>query len=186
VIQRLGELWESTPLAFWLVLAACAYFGVMAVRLTVIDIRHHLLPNRIVFPSYGVGGVLLLAAVAAVLAAGADAASVPDAAARLFGLPGMRIFAGGAALWLFYFVLRMIYPPGMGFGDVKLAGVLGMYLGYLGWGHVFAGTFAAFLLGGLWSLGLLAARRGTLKPDIPFGPFMLAGTAAAMLLLPAG
>jgi leader peptidase (prepilin peptidase)/N-methyltransferase len=111
---------------------------------------------------------------------------VPDAAARLFGLPGMRIFAGGAALWLFYFVLRMIYPPGMGFGDVKHAGELGMYLGYLGWGHVFAGTFAAFLLGGLWSLGLLAARRGTLKSDIPFGPFMLAGTAAAMLLLPAG
>ncbi len=51
----------------------------------------------------------------------------------------------------------------MGFGDVKLAGVLGMYLGYLGWAHVFAGTFAAFLLGGLWSLALLAARRGTLK-----------------------
>lgn len=186
MIQRLGELWESTPLAFWLVLAACAYYAVMAVRLTVIDVRHHLLPNRIVFPSYAVGGVLLLAAVVAVLAAGVDAPAVPDGDARLFGLPGGRILAGGAVLWLFYFILRMIYPPGMGFGDVKLAGVLGLYLGYLGWGHVFAGTFAAFLLGGLWSLGLLAARRGTLKSDIPFGPFMLAGTAAAMLLLPAG
>jgi leader peptidase (prepilin peptidase)/N-methyltransferase len=126
-----------------------------------------------------------LAAVVAVLAAGADAAAVPDGAAPLFGIPGGRILAGGAVLWLFYFILRMVYPPGMGFGDVKLAGVLGLYLGYLGWGHVFAGTFAAFLLGGLWSLGLLAARRGTLKSDIPFGPFMLAGTAAAMLLLPA-
>ena len=69
-----------------------------------------------------------------------------------------------------------------GFGDVKLAGVLGMYLGYLSWGHLFAGTFLAFLLGGLWSLALLAARRGTLKSSIPFGPFMLAGAAAAMLL----
>lgn len=186
MIQRLGELWEGAPPAFWLVLAACAYFAVMAVRLTVIDVRHHLLPNRIVFPSYAVGGVLLLAAAATVLVSGADAGAVPDGGARLFGVPGVRILAGGAVLWLFYFVLRMVYPPGMGFGDVKLAGVLGMYLGYLGWGHVFAGTFAAFLLGGLWSLGLLAARRGTLKSDIPFGPFMLAGSCAAMLLLPAG
>lgn len=185
VIGRLGDLWLDTPLAFWLVLAACLYFAVMAVRLTVIDVRHHLLPNGIVFPSYGVAGVLLLAAVATVLVAGADAAAVPDGGARLFGLPGGRVLAGGAVLWLFYFVLRLVYPPGMGFGDVKLAGVLGMYLGYLGWGHVFAGTFAAFLLGGLWSLGLLASRRGSLKSAIPFGPFMLAGTAAAMLLLPA-
>jgi leader peptidase (prepilin peptidase)/N-methyltransferase len=186
VIQRLGELWEAAPLAFWLVLAACAYFTVMAVRLTIIDIRHHLLPNRIVFPAYAVGGVLLLAAAVAVVASGADGAALPDGGARLFGIPAARILAGGAVLWFFYFILRMVYPPGMGFGDVKLAGVLGMYLGYLGWGHVFAGTFAAFLLGGLWSVGLIAARRGTLKSDLPFGPFMLAGSAAAMLLLPAG
>jgi leader peptidase (prepilin peptidase)/N-methyltransferase len=94
----------------------------------------------------------------------------------------VRVVAGAGLLWLFYFILRLVYPPGMGFGDVKLAGVLGMYLGYLGWGHLFAGTFLAFLLGGLWSIALLAARRGTLKSSIPFGPFMLAGTAAAMLL----
>lgn len=73
----------------------------------------------------------------------------------------------------------------MGFGDVKLAGVLGLYLGYLGWSHIFAGTFVAFLLGGLWSLFILAARRGTLRSAIPFGPFMLAGAAVAMVLLPA-
>ena len=109
-----------------------------------------------------------------------DVAGTADAGA--FGVPGLRVLAGGAALWLFYFLLHAVYPPGMGFGDVKLAGVLGMYLGFLGWGHVMAGTFAAFVLGGLWSLGLLAARRGTLQSAIPFGPFMLAGTAAAMLL----
>jgi leader peptidase (prepilin peptidase)/N-methyltransferase len=183
VIQRLGELWDAAPAAFWLLLAACAYFAVVAVRLTVIDIRQHLLPNRIVFPSYGVAGALLLAAVLAL--AVVDPSGVPDGAARLFGVPALRIVAGGAVLWLFYFVLRAVYPPGMGFGDVKLAGVLGLYLGYLGWTHVFAGTFAAFLLGGLWSIGVLALRRGSLKSAIPFGPFMLAGAAAAMLLLPA-
>ncbi|MGF9647573.1 prepilin peptidase [Pseudarthrobacter oxydans] len=184
MIQRLGELWQHTPLAFWLVLAACAYFAVMAVRLTVIDVRHHLLPNRIVFPSYAVAGVLLLAA-AVFAGAGAGAGAGQGTAGSLAGLiavPALRVVAGAAILWLFYFILRFAYPPGMGFGDVKLAGVLGMYLGYLGWGHLFAGTFLAFLLGGLWSIALLAARRGTLKSSIPFGPFMLAGAAAAMLL----
>jgi leader peptidase (prepilin peptidase)/N-methyltransferase len=191
VIQRLGELWEAAPPAFWLVLAACAYFAVMAVRLTVIDVRHHLLPNRIVFPSYAVAGALLLGAVISLLLSVPGSVGVPgvggpqDAAAQLFGVPALRIVAGGAVLWLFYFVLRLVYPPGMGFGDVKLAGVLGMYLGYLGWAHVFAGTFAAFLLGGLWSIALLVSRRGTLKSAIPFGPFMLAGAAAAMAVLPA-
>ena len=180
MIQRLGELWQHTPLAFWLVLAACAYFAVMAVRLTVIDVRHHLLPNRIVFPSYAVAGVLLLAA-AAFAGAGAGQGSAGPVAG-LMAVPALRVVAGAAILWLFYFILRFAYPPGMGFGDVKLAGVLGMYLGYLGWGHLFAGTFLAFLLGGLWSIALLAARRGTLKSSIPFGPFMLAGAAAAMLL----
>lgn len=183
MIRRLDGLWDATPLAFWLVLLACAYFAVMAVCLTVIDVRHHLLPNRIVFPSYAVAGVLLLAAAIVHVAAGSGALEVtPDGGAELWGVPSLRILAGGAVLWAFYFVLRLIYPPGMGFGDVKLAGVLGMYLGYLGWTHVFAGTFAAFLLGGLWSIALLAARRGTLKSAIPFGPFMLAGAAAAMLL----
>lgn len=190
MIRRLVTLWELSPPSFWLVLAACLYFLVMATRLAVIDIRSHLLPNRIVFPSYGIAGVLL---VAAALISGFGGAlgdapvpgGTPDGGAALFGVPSLGIVAGGAALWLFYFVLRVIYPPGMGFGDVKLAGVLGMYLGYLGWAHVVAGTFAAFLLGGLWGLIILAARKGTLKSAIPFGPFMLAGAAAAMLLLPA-
>lgn len=183
MIRRLTDLWDASPLSFWLVAGACLYFVVMAVRLTVIDVRSHLLPNRIVFPSYAVAGVLLLAAAMVVFFSGAGLG--PGAEASLFGVPGLRVVASGLLLWLFYFVLRVIHPPGMGFGDVKLAGVLGLYLGYLGWSHVFAGTFAAFLLGGLWSLVILMTRRGTLRSAIPFGPFMLAGAAAAMVLLPA-
>lgn len=181
MIRRLANLWEANPLGFWLVVLACLYFVVMAVRLTVIDVRSHLLPNRIVFPSYAVGGFLLLAAALAVFFR--DPGEGLDAS--ILGIPGLGVVAGGAVLWLFYFVLRVVYPPGMGFGDVKLAGVLGLYLGYLGWSHVFAGTFAAFLLGGLWSLAILLARRGNLRSSIPFGPFMLAGAAAAMAILPA-
>ncbi|GAB2734371.1 prepilin peptidase [Arthrobacter bambusae] len=193
MIRRLGELWGTSFPAFWLLLAACVYFAIMAARLTIIDVRHHLLPNRIVFPSYAIAGVLLLGAAVSVTLAGraatnfsgGAAGSTPDGGASFLGVPALGIVAGGATLWVFYFILRLVYPPGMGFGDVKLAGVLGLYLGYLGWAHIFAGTFAAFLFGGLWSLGVLAARRGTLKSSIPFGPFMLAGAAAAMFALPA-
>ncbi len=181
MIERLGNLGAASPLAFWLVVAACAYYVLMAVRLTIIDVRHHLLPDRIVFPSYGVAGVLLLGAAASLAVMASPGPAAADDAA-LFGLPGLRILAGGLVMWLFYFLLHTAYPPGMGFGDVKLAGVLGMYLGFLGWQHVAAGAFAAFVFGGLWSLGLIALRRGTLGSAIPFGPFMLAGTAAAMLL----
>ncbi len=169
MIRRLSDLWDANPLGFWLVMAACLYFVVMAVRLTVIDIRSHLLPNRIVFPSYAVAGVLLLAAALVVYFADSTR-SAP--AAVVFGVPGLGVIAGGALLWLFYFILRLVHPPGMGFGGTSSwpGGCWGLYLGYLGWSHIFAGTFAAFLLGGLWSLGILVARRGTLRSAIPFGP----------------
>jgi leader peptidase (prepilin peptidase)/N-methyltransferase len=168
VTDRLPELWQASPVAFWLVVACLAYYLWMAARLAVIDIRSHLLPNRIVLPSYWAAVPLTLAAV---LAAGNF-----DAGAAV------RVLGGGAVLWLVYFVLRVVYPAGMGFGDVKLAGVLGLYLGFLSWQHLFWGTAAAFLLGGLYGLGLIVTRRGTAKSAIPFGPFMLVGTAIALVL----
>jgi leader peptidase (prepilin peptidase)/N-methyltransferase len=168
VTHRLPELWQDAPVAFWLVVACLAYFVWMAARLAVIDIRSHLLPNRIVLPSYW--AALPLAAAAAM---GAGERWLPAA---------VGVLAGGAVLWAVYLVLRIVYPAGMGFGDVKLAGVLGLYLGFLSWQHLFWGTAAAFLLGGLFGLGLIVTRRGTAKSAIPFGPFMLAGTALALLL----
>ena len=166
--HRLPELWQDSPLAFWLVVACLGYFLWMAARLAVIDIRSHLLPNRIVLPSYWAAVPLTVAAVVA--AGGFDVGAA------------LRVLGGGAVLWLVYFVLRVVYPAGMGFGDVKLAGVLGLYLGFLSWEHLFWGTAAAFLLGGLYGLGLIVTRRGTAKSAIPFGPFMLAGTAIALVL----
>ncbi|MDP9883289.1 leader peptidase (prepilin peptidase)/N-methyltransferase [Sinomonas atrocyanea] len=166
--DRLPELWQASPVAFWLVVACLAYYLWMAARLAVIDIRSHLLPNRIVLPSYWAAVPLTVAAVVA--AGGFDAGAA------------VRVLGGGAVLWLVYFVLRVVYPAGMGFGDVKLAGVLGLYLGFLSWQHLFWGTAVAFLLGGLYGLGLIVTRRGTAKSAIPFGPFMLAGTAIALVL----
>ena len=84
-----------------------------------------------------------------------------------------------------YLVLRIVHPPGMGFGDVKLAGLLGVYLGAASWTHLLAGTVFAFLAGGLVGGILVAARRLRWSSALPFGPFMLIGTAAALVLVPA-
>jgi leader peptidase (prepilin peptidase)/N-methyltransferase len=122
------------------------------------------LPDAIVLPSYAVGAVLLAAA----------AAANHDWGSALRALLGM------AALWTFYFALAIAVPAGMGFGDVKLAGVLGLFLGWLGWGSVLVGGFAAFLLGGLVGAALLLARRAGRRTEIPFGPYMVAGALLAL------
>jgi leader peptidase (prepilin peptidase)/N-methyltransferase len=87
-----------------------------------------------------------------------------------------------AALWALYFILAFLHPGGMGFGDVKLAGLLGLYLGWLGWTEVWVGTFAGFLFGGLVGVVLLLSRRASRKTAIPFGPYMLGGALLAVFL----
>lgn len=164
MLAVLGEYREGP--AFWLLCAAAAYFVVLALRLSVADIRHHRLPNALVLPAYPVAGLLLAGA--------ALAAGEPE---RLAGAGG-----GAALLWSAYFLLRLLNPAGMGFGDVKLAGVLGLYLGFAGWLHLLVGTAAAFVAGGAWGLMLIISRRGTGKTAVPFGPFMLAGAAVALVL----
>jgi len=148
----------SASLPAWLYLAA------IAVALALIDLAALRLPNAIVLPSYVVAPLLFLPAVIV----------ERDWAAGLRGLLAMAI------LWSFYFALSFVYPAGMGFGDVKLAGVLGLYLGYLGWSSVAVGTLAAFLLGGVIGLALLATGRAGRKSALPFGPSMLAGALIAL------
>jgi leader peptidase (prepilin peptidase)/N-methyltransferase len=80
-----------------------------------------------------------------------------------------------AALFGFYGVVWFVYPAGMGFGDVKLAGVLGLYLGWLGWGQLIVGAFSAFAVGAVISIGIITVKEGGRKTRIPFGPFMLVG-----------
>lgn len=93
-----------------------------------------------------------------------------------------RALIAAAVLAVVYGLLFFVNPAGMGFGDVKLAPTLGLVLGWYGWGAVVVGTFAGFLLGAFTGLVLIAARRATRKTAIPFGPFMLVGTLAAVLV----
>jgi leader peptidase (prepilin peptidase)/N-methyltransferase len=142
-----------------LILIAFLCLAAISVALTLIDIDTHTLPNRIVVPAYGVGVVLL----------GAAGILSGDGQALL------RAAIGAATLFLAYAAMAFGYPGGMGFGDVKLAGALGLFLGYLGWGQLIVGAFGAFLLGGLFTVVLLVLRRANRKSGIPFGPWMLAG-----------
>jgi leader peptidase (prepilin peptidase)/N-methyltransferase len=155
VVLRFGLVWE---LPAFLVLAA------VAVLLTLIDLRHHLLPDRVVLPAIVAGAVLL--AVAGVVEG--------DAAAF--------VRAGGAALVLFvvFLVLALIAPSGLGMGDVKLAALLGLYLGWLGWNVVVLGAAAGFVVQAVLAVALLASRRIGLKGELPFGPAMLLGAALAI------
>lgn len=138
---------------------AFLYLAAITIALILIDIEHHRLPNAIVLPSYLVGAALL---VAASLTAG-------DYEAILRAGIGMAALFGG------YLAVALIRPGGMGLGDVKLAGVLGLYLAWCGWGQFAVGVFAAFLLGGLYAIALLLARRADRKTAVPFGPWMMIG-----------
>ena len=72
----------------------------------------------------------------------------------------------------------------MGMGDVKLSGVLGMGLAWLGWGELLVGAFLAFLLGAVVGLGLMLFRRAGRRSAIPFGPFMVGGALLGILVGP--
>ena len=148
---------SSTLATQLIVLAAFLYLAALSVVLTMIDLDTHTLPNRIVLPAYPVAAVLLTAA-ALVAAEPSRLLTSLICAVSLFGL---------------YLALALISPGGMGLGDVKLAGVLGLYLGYLGWAPLVVGAFGAFLLGGLFGLLLLLTRKAKRRSSIPFGPWML-------------
>ena len=148
------------------VLPAYLYLAAVGVALALIDIDVKRLPDVLTLPSYPVAAGLL--GLAALL--GSDSGSI------------VRALLGGVVAFAFYFGLAFAYPAGMGFGDVKLSGVLGLYLGWLGWGVLVAGLFLGFLLGGVFGVALMAAQRGGRKTKVPFGPFMLLGTLLAVLV----
>ncbi|WP_375389759.1 prepilin peptidase [uncultured Amnibacterium sp.] len=141
------------------------YLGAVSVALAAIDIDVRRLPDRIVLPSYVVGVALL----GAVDLLRGDPTAVGTA------------LAGSGAAALLFAVLWFARPGGMGLGDVKLAGVLGLFLGQLGVAQLAVGISAGFLLGGIFGVALLLSRRGGRRTAIPFGPWMLAGAWVGVL-----
>ncbi len=153
-------------LAVLLVTTALFYFASISIALTAIDLDTHRLPDAIVLPAYPV--------LAALLAAAAIAAGDLESAARAA--------AGAGILFAVYLALALISPRGMGMGDVKLAGVIGLMLGWYGWAALAVGALAAFILGGVVGVALIVARRASRNTGIPFGPWMLGGAWVGILL----
>jgi leader peptidase (prepilin peptidase) / N-methyltransferase len=147
------------------VLPAFLLLATLAPVLAVTDLQWRRLPDPLTLPAYP-AAVLLLAA---------GALAVPDGTRHL-----LSALAGLAAAWLFFALLALVHPGGLGWGDVKLSGVLGLYLGWLGAAAVAAGLLGAFVLAALAGLALIAAGRATRKSQIPFGPFMLASAIAVI------
>jgi leader peptidase (prepilin peptidase) / N-methyltransferase len=157
------------------VLTAAAFAAVVAVRgfdaglvvelpfvaaliaLAGIDLDHRILPNRIVYPM-AVWGVVAVALV--------DAGDLPE-----------HLIAGAAA-FLFLFLAVLAYPAGMGMGDVKLAGAMGLFLGL----SVIPALLTAFLSGSIVGIGMIAREgAGARKKAVPFGVFLALGGLVGVL-----
>ena len=163
-----GVLFAVMALRFGLdpVLPAYLYLAAVGIALALIDIDVKRLPDVLTLPSYPV--VALGLGIAALT--GSDSGDF------------VRALLGGAAMFAFYFALCFAYPAGMGFGDVKLSGVLGLATAWVGWGAWALGMFAGFLFGGVWGIALILTKRGGRKSKVPFGPFMLAGALLGVLV----
>ena len=145
-----GSLWP---------LPAFAFFGAVSVALVAIDLEHLRLPFWLVVPSWWVGGALL------------------GGAALLLGRPdaAVRTVLGGLAYWGLYRLLYAASRGRLGYGDVRLAGLLGGYLGWVSWGTLVLGAYLATFVGGVAFVALLLARRAGFKTELPYGPPMVIG-----------
>jgi leader peptidase (prepilin peptidase)/N-methyltransferase len=145
--------WRFGPLSEWALAPAYLAFAVIAVALAWIDADVHRLPRGLTRPAYP------------------SLASGDWDALR-------RAAVAGAVLWSIYFVLALVAAllgSGFGFGDVTLAGLVGLATGYVSVSTTLVASYAAFILAGVYGLVRLVLRRGTRKDDIAFGPWMLLG-----------
>ena len=172
LVVAVALTWASLTFRFggqvhWSLLPAYLYLGAIGAALTLIDLDVHRLPDLLVLPSYPIAFVLLL---------------VPTVVTGDWGAL-LRATLAGLALFVGYLVLALISPGGggLGFGDVKLAGVLGLLLGWLGWGPAIVSVLAAFVIGGLMALILLLLRRASRSSSIAFGPSMILGAWVALM-----
>ncbi|WP_112243943.1 prepilin peptidase [Kribbella monticola] len=154
-LDRLGRL-PAAPAYLW--------FAAIGISLALIDLELRKLPNAIVLPSYPVIAVLLTGA----------------AAWQHDWWPLARAGLGAALLFGFFLLLVLIAPAGMGWGDVKLAGLLGGVLAYLSWSALLIGGFSAFVLGAVVGIAAMSVGRAGRKTALPFGPFMIAGALLAI------
>ncbi len=145
--------------------AAFAYLAIVGVALSQVDSAVQRLPDRLTLPAYP-ALIVLLAAAAAITGDWGGFA---------------RALLGGLATATGYLALALVSRGQVGGGDVKLAGLIGLVLGWLSWHALLAGAFAGFFLAALVSAGLLVTRRITRHSRISFGPYLLGGALLATI-----
>lgn len=148
-------------------LPAFLFLAVLGVQLARIDVALHLLPNPLVLTLLA-GGLLLLLLPA------------------LFNKPPddlLRAALGSVILFAGYLILGLISPGGIGMGDVKLAAPVGLYLGYLGWGHLLYGGLLGFILNGVVSVVVISKKGRNRATEVPHGPSMLGAVAAVTFFI---
>ena len=163
-----GALFAASPVVIgvsW-VLPAYWWFAAVSFVLILTDLDHHRIPNRILYPGVIVGAVLL--AVGAAIDGDLDAF--------------LRAVVGGLGYFAVLLVVALIAKGGLGFGDVKLAVLLGMFTAYRSWGVLAVAGFAAVDIGGVVAIVLLVAGRKGRKDVIPFGPPMVVGAYLALVV----
>lgn len=149
-----------------LLVFALVVFLFQGVRLSVIDIREHRLPDRIVLPLYlWVGIPIFLIFI------------LSDDFWHARQSTYSAVFLMGS-----YWILRKASRNALGLGDVKLAGIIGLICGFVAPLNIIWATLIAFVLGGLVSVALVATRKAHAKTHIPFGPFMLIGATIALFI----
>lgn len=163
-----GEQLQAANASGWLAAATCA-LGVLVLACTGVwlaatDIRYHRLPRKVVWPLYP--AVTALLGVSAILAG--------EPVRWWWMLWGLMIMGG------LFVLLRLVYPAGMGLGDVRLAGVLGIATGFASVGHTFMAIAVTFVLAGLFSAVLLAMQKIDMTSRVAFGPFMLVGSLGVL------
>src|SRR3954451_8151323 len=138
-------------------LLALIPFTAMLIAVAFIDLQHKIVPNKIMLPA-AVWGL------------------VTAVAFRTHMAPELLI--AGAGAFVFFLLAALIHPKGMGMGDVKLAGVMGLYLG----ASIVPAMLIGFLTGSIVGIAMLARYGGAArKVGIPFGPFLALGGFTALL-----
>jgi leader peptidase (prepilin peptidase)/N-methyltransferase len=162
-----AALFVAAALRFGWDWALPAYLVLFAslLAISLIDLEHYIIPNRIVYPTLALSVPLLVVAAAAT--------------GHWRDLEHAAI--GALTAWGLLLVIHLVSPRGMGFGDVRLAFLLGLFLGWLGLSYVFLGLFLGFLFGSLVGLVLILLRRRGRRDHIPFGPFLATGALVAIL-----
>ena len=147
-------------------LPAYLYLAAIGLACTVIDVDMRRLPDMVILPSYVISALLLM----------------PAGAAQADWWGAARGVAGMVALLALFFALALAYPNGVALGDVKLAGLVGMYLGWLSWNALFLTAVGSLLIAAVVGSFAVVTKHATPNVAVPLGTCLVGAAMFALFL----